>query len=127
MALITESKLLTDVALQNRVTMAIIHCAYGVVAEPPDVPNHANRLALAKNAMMDPTGFTRSFYPYTVVQPGIVENGADSSLIPDDTITYAVLGLWDTIANITVPQPTPGMMAIPILSPPPIPMPPPLV
>lgn len=123
MALITESKLLTDVALQNRVTMSIIHCAYGVVAEPPETPNHANRLALAKNAMTDPAAFTRSFYPYVCVQPGIVENGADSSLIPDDTIIYAVLGLWDTIANITVPQTGP-LMGLPVLSPPPIPTPP---
>jgi hypothetical protein len=118
MALITESKLLSDVALQNRVTMAIIHSGYSVIAEDPATPNHANRVALAKSAMQDPTGFTRSFYPFVVVQPGIVENGADSSLIDDSVIMSAVASLWDTIATLNSPQ-IPSLTA-PILTPPPI-------
>lgn len=115
MALITESKLLTDSALQNRVTMAIIHSGNSVIAEAPSTPNHDNRVALAKSAMQDPVGFTRSFYPYVIIQPGIVENGADSSLVDDLVILSAVAGLWDTVASLTA-------STIPFMLPPPSPL-----
>lgn len=117
MALITESKLLVDVALQNRVTMAILHSANGVIAEDPSTPNHANRVALAKTAMSDSAAFSRSFYPYVIIQPGIAENGADSSLIDDAVIMSAVAGLWDTVANLLGPQMA-GMLAPPLMPPP---------
>lgn len=100
MALITESKLLTDVSLQNRVTMAVLHSANSVIAEDPSTPNHDNRIRLAKSSMSDPVGFSRSFYPFVIIQPGIVENGADSTLIDDAVILSAVAGLWDTVANL---------------------------
>lgn len=119
MALITESKLLTDTALQNRVTMAIIHSGNSIIAEDPSTPNHDNRVALAKSAMQDPVGFTRSFYPYVIIQPGIVENGADSSLVDDMVILSAVAGLWDTVASLSAVS----SFALPMMLPPPPPPP----
>lgn len=122
MALITEAKLLTDIALQNRVTMSTLHSANSVIAEDPGVPNHDNRVALAKAVMLDPNGFTRSFYNFVIIQPGIVENGADQTKIDDETIMYAVSLLWDTVASLMVGTTPMGMMV-----PPPPPLPPPML
>src|SRR5215469_6589560 len=97
--LVTQSKLLADTALLQRVTMAVLQTASVILNENPAQPNHDNRLALANAAIRDPNAYSRSMYSMVIVQSGINEFGADSSQIEDTSIMTAVANLWDTIAN----------------------------
>lgn len=123
--LITQSKLLTDQPLQSRTTMAILHISTDVMNEPTDTPNHDNRVALANAAMKDPVTYMRTMYNYLIVQPLIVDNGADSSQIPDQDIINTVSAMWNLFADqMAAPAPPiagPAMMPLPL--PPPISLP----
>jgi hypothetical protein len=121
-ALLTQSKLLNDLSLQQRVAMAVLRISNDVINEDPNAPNHANRYALAQAAMRDPASWGRSMYNYIVVQPGINEHGADSSQIADQTILDAVSAMWDSWAA-QMTSPAPMMMMPPPPPPPPLPLP----
>jgi hypothetical protein len=98
-ALLTQSKLLTDSGFQHRVAMAILHTASMVLSEDPATPDHANRVALAKNTMRDPGAYSRAMYNYVIVQPDIYPNAADPSLISDDDVQNTVNSMWNTWAG----------------------------
>jgi hypothetical protein len=117
--LITQAKLLNDQSLQSRTTMAILHISTDVMNEDPATPQHDQRLALANAAMRDPNTYMRSMYNYLIVQPLIVDEGADSTQIPDQAILDTVSAMWNTFAAQMV-QPMPLM---PMMMPPPPPLP----
>lgn len=108
MALSTEAKLLTDLNLQSRVVMAILHTSSNVINEAPDTPDHEARLALAKAALSNPTLYQAQMYNYIIIQPGIVEHGADSTVIEDQVILDAVSSVWNTFATQIFPPAIPG-------------------
>jgi len=115
--LITQAKLLSDQALQSRTTVAILHIATDVMNEATDTPNHDHRVTLANAAMKDPFTYMRAMYNYLIVQPLIVDNGADSSQIPDPDIINTVSAMWDTFANQMAgspPMPMPMMPPLPV-------------
>lgn len=114
MALSTEAKLLTDLSLQSRVTMAILHTSSNVINESPETPDHEARIALAKAALSNPQQYQVQMYNYIIIQPGIVEHGADSTVIDDQVILDAVSSVWNVFATQifppAVPLPPPVMM-----------------
>lgn len=63
--------------VRERVRGAVVNFALYILGEAANTPNRANRLAWAREAMRDPTGWTERMLPYLLNLPEYATNGSD--------------------------------------------------
>lgn len=79
----------------NLVQVAIVQAAIAISAESDQTANHTNRVALARQVLADPSGWSERFVW------GIVTDATVQSAPTDANIYNAVAGQWNAYAGVT--------------------------
>ena len=87
----------TNDILRGRFEGAMIKAAWAVITEDAGTENHANRLALAKKILLDPTDMIEKYYLFYLSNSSIQASLNDTT---DSDIYYVVFTeLFNTVAN----------------------------
>jgi hypothetical protein len=93
MSLATQFAAANDTTFQNLIQAAIVETAVILSGELASVDNHANRVRLATNILLNPTLYVSDF------AQAVASQGVDKTAT-DAVIMSSVSGVWNAIAGV---------------------------
>lgn len=96
MGLFEQAELVKDEVFRARVQVAVVKAAVAVMAEDDATENHANRVAFAGYALINPEPVK-----WKMIW-GVVTNGAVTEAASDGDIEFTVNSMWDGYADAFV-------------------------
>lgn len=104
MAFIDSSRLADNDSFKRRIEIAMLTACKDVSAEDAQTPNHANRLELVKEILVDVDDYVELFTKLTVTNQAIPsvlnkDTGNWETSASDSDIQFTVNSLFDTVAG----------------------------
>ena len=82
-----------------RFEAGMLYKSWAIVEEDPGTANHANRMVLAKNILLNPSPTAKKYFRYFLSDPDIQTNLSEST---DAQIVTAITGFFNVMANVEV-------------------------
>ena len=89
----------TSGELFARFEAGMLFKSWAIIMEDAGTANHANRMVLAKNILLNPSATAKKYFRYFLSDPDIQANLLAST---DAQIVSAITGFFDVMANVEV-------------------------